>query len=414
MRAVLTVLLGGVVLCLTVLFPLSAQGQGAHVAVLLVDSVELPVTAEEVGRDAWMEALPGAPSGGVLAERFRERASSEPASLSATDIDSLPERSQSAVRNLALGRYEAAAEDLRTTLELADRGLEELNRETQRAREVVDACLFMVRAYLESRRKDAAWDQALRCRRMFPDVKPTSEQLHTPEVMALVRKADAHLAEGPRGTLFVDSAPRGCAVRLNGRRMGKTPLRIDDLAIYTYRVQVECRDDGDFRGRVHEVSLAKQSKVYVDTRLDAAIRTMPILSLRYESEAEREAFQMRHGAAVAALLGVDAVWMLGWDAHGNVRALRIGSDRLSPAQVVLEKGDTPAPDPRIAEAAQLLAAGRSAWIDSEGQVRSMAPPPSPQPARRTAPPQTPPDSSPVGWWGVALGVAGAVGMGIGW
>ncbi|MCA9603939.1 MAG: PEGA domain-containing protein, partial [Myxococcales bacterium] len=261
----------------------------------------------------------------AAALRFEERASSAPATLSQSDLDALPSRSQSAIRNLALGRYAAAREDLTAALKIADKGLEELSREEARARGVVDACLFMVRTYLEGGNRGLAREQAMHCRRMFPDTEPTSQQLHTPEVRELVTEVDQELANGPHGTLAVESTPSGCVVRLNGKRMGTTPARIEDLAAHDYRIQVECEPEGDTRGRVYTVALKKGvTNLVVDVPFDRAVSTTGDLALAYPNDGARDEYRLAHAIKAAKVLGADEVWLLSAELEtGHVRVDRV-------------------------------------------------------------------------------------------
>ena len=52
----------------------------------------------------------------------------------------------------------------------AERTLESLNRETARARQLLDACLSLVRSALHENHRDQALEQAMACRRLVPDL----------------------------------------------------------------------------------------------------------------------------------------------------------------------------------------------------------------------------------------------------
>ena len=304
----------------------------ADITVLPTDSDEArPAFLPELVRAAETELRSAGDSvvgNDIARTRFEERASSAPAHVSASDLDALPVRSQSAVRNLALGKYGAAREDLRVALDIADRGLDEISREEKRARGVVDACLFMVRAYLEGGNERQAKEQVLRCRRMFPDTEPTSQQLHTPEVRALVKEADQELLHGPHGSLLVESTPRGCAVRMNGKRMGTTPARIEDLAVHDYRIQVECDPNGAARGRVYTVALAAgENRVKVDVPFDSAVSSQAELRLSYRTDAERDAYRFAHAVRLGDVLGVREMWLVA----PELDAARVRIDRVDVA-----------------------------------------------------------------------------------
>jgi hypothetical protein len=301
---------------------------------------------------------------GAAATRFEERASSAPVTLSQSELDMLPERSHAAIRNLALGKYAAAKEELRAALSLADRGLEEVAREEERAKGVVDACLFMVRTYLESGNEKLAMEQVKRCRQMFPDVEPSSQQLHTPEVRELVKRADGELAKGPRGALIVDSRPRGCAMRLNGKRMGVTPARVDDLAAFDYRVQVECDPEGRSRGRVYNVKLNEgENRVFVDVPFDQAVRTKGGLSLAYATDAERDAFLLTHGVNLARAAGVGEVLIVSPEleaARARVDRVRVSDGKvIASSSLTAIRGDGSIDSPMVARVVGRLRARAS-------------------------------------------------------
>ncbi len=206
-----------------------------------------------------------------LKEQFESQVSSPAASLSESEIDEWANRSVSAVRNIARTDYEAAREDLLAAQRVSERAAEELNRESERAREVLDTCLYMVRAYEEQGQREEAYRQARECRRLVPLIEP-SEYRHTPEVVDILERVDADQAYG---ILEVTSTPAGCAVRVNGvAQAGVTPLTLERIPQGDYRLQVEC--DESERGRVHRITVSDGRTVAsVDQSFDRAFESVP-------------------------------------------------------------------------------------------------------------------------------------------
>ena len=233
-------------------------------------------------------------------ERFEVVGSAPAPKVTQSDIDRWVERSRAAVRYLARADYKAARRELKAAQRLADRAAEELNREAARAQQVLDTCLFMVRAYVETKNNAAARRQARECRQLVPRVEPSAFR-HTPEVRALLAEVDAEMAAEAPGTLAVTSTPADCLVRINGVEFGRTPLSGIELPVGTYRLQVECEEDQ--RGRIHRVAVVSGENVFsFDGGLERAVRTRPVLHLRYEST-DAWAQRMSHAGRVATTLG---------------------------------------------------------------------------------------------------------------
>ena len=234
------------------------------------------------------------------AERFEAIGSAPAPEISQGDIDRWVERSQAAVRYLARADYKAARRELKAAQQLADRAAAELNREAARAQQVLDTCLFMVRAYVETRNRVEARRQARECRRLVPRVEPTAFR-HTPEVRDLLSQVDREMATEAPGSLSVQSSTDGCLVRINGVNFGNTPLIDVELPVGTYRLQVECEPEQ--RGRIHRIAVVSgANEIAIDTALDRVVRTRPVLHLQYEHEADLRKQRMRHGEEVARIL----------------------------------------------------------------------------------------------------------------
>lgn len=238
------------------------------------------------------ELLPAA-SASELVETA-ESANATP--IAASDLDRWASRSHAALRFLSRGEYDQARRALLEAQAISERAAEALNRETVRARQVLDTCLYVVRAALETRDVEGAEQQARRCRRLVPRMQ-ASAYTHTPEVRALLERVDAELEREPTGVLTVSSEPAACTVRINGVHFGATPLRTSELPRGDYRVQVEC--DPAFAGRVHRVVIAESDvTVHVRAAFDRALRSSPELGLVY---ADADAARRRAGGDAAAL-----------------------------------------------------------------------------------------------------------------
>ncbi|MCB9603806.1 MAG: PEGA domain-containing protein [Sandaracinus sp.] len=255
-----------------------AQSREDVWVVPIANDAEGAVPIAEGARRTLRDAGFVVPAAEALVERFEATISQPAPELSQRQLDEWAQRSTSAVRHLARADYDAARADLAITQALAESAAEELNREAGRARQVLDTCLYLVRAFLETGDTPQAETQARECRRLVPRVDP-SQFRHTPEVRELLERVDAAIAREPLGRLVVESEPSGCAVRLAGVASGQTPFTLVDLAQGTYGVQVECSPED--RGRVHRVEVRTgETRVHIDTRFESALRSRPIVHAR--------------------------------------------------------------------------------------------------------------------------------------
>ena len=264
-------------------------------------------------------------------ERFEVVGSTPAPKISQSDIDLWVERSRAAVRYLARADYRAARRELKAAQRLADRAAAELNREAARAQQVLDTCLFMVRAYVETKNDAEARKQARECRRLVPRVEPSAFR-HTPEVRELLAQVDQEMASEAPGTLEVQSTPPNCLVRINGVEFGRTPLLDIELPVGTYRMQVECEDDE--RGRIHRVGISSGPNLFeLDAALEGAVHTRPVLHLRYDS-AEAWSQRMAHARRVGNILGGANVLVLSGRSARVVR-VDLSADGYEPASAWL-------------------------------------------------------------------------------
>ena len=216
-----------------------------------------------------------------------------PQSPTPSDLESLAKEARKAVEHVAFGRSAAAEESVRGIVALAERSLESLNRETQNARQLLDACLALVRSSLHDGRRDRAIEQAMGCRRLVPDLAP-KPSAQPANVIGVLAEADDELRRMRIGSLkVVTPHSKACSVYLNGRHLGMTPFTLDRAAVGTYRVQVEC--DDRLPGRVHVVHLGDQLvELQVDPEFDRSVVSEPRLGLSYEAVPSLRASLVSH------------------------------------------------------------------------------------------------------------------------
>lgn len=343
----------------------AADDDGNTRALVLPASSERDLAEPRAWVDALVRALAAEGVTSVPAEdastSFEARVSSPAVALSASDIERWVARSQSAVRHLARADYDRARADLLEAHALSSGAAEELNREAERARQVLDTCLYMVRAYVETRDDANAMNQARACRQLVPGAEP-SPYRHTPEVREIIARVDANIAAEAPGQLVVTSEPSGCAVRLNGIAFGTTPFRMDGIAAGEYRLQVEC--DEVERGRIRRIRVgAGETAVHVDGTFDHAVRSRPGLGLLYDSPELARVRAGVHAGLLAEALGVNDVWLLWLESPGRVRVDRVSAGGAHSAWLRVDPAQTGAGDAAFASAVQHLRAGRSVDLE---------------------------------------------------
>ena len=288
-------------------------------------------------------------------ERFEVLGSAPAPEVSQSDIDLWVERSRAAVRYLARADYKAARRELLAAQRLADRAAAELNREAARAQQVLDTCLFMVRAYVETKNDAEARRQARECRHLVPRVEPSAFR-HTPEVRELLAEVDREMASEAPGQLEVQSTPPDCLLRINGVDFGRTPVSGVELPTGMYRVQVEC--EAGQRGRIHRVGIESGANSFVfDAKLERAVRTRPVLHLDYRAR-EPAASRMEQARQVAAVLDGAALLMLSTPDPGTLR-IDLDADGFVPASAWLPLHDGVAEPDDLRRGIDALFDGRS-------------------------------------------------------
>jgi hypothetical protein len=224
-----------------------------------------------------------------------------PQQASRTDLEAVAEAARDANEHVAFGRTNAARRRVQDLMTHAESALETLNRQTTTARNVLDACLALVRSALQEEKRDAALSQAMRCRQLVPDLSP-STAAHPANVVGVLAEADNLLRRMRIGKLSVRSEPnQRCSVYVNGRHLGTTPFDLEHAAPGDYRVQVEC---GRMPGRVHLVRLGEPpAELLVDSDFDAATQTEPRLGLIYATADAARALFVGHAARIGRLIG---------------------------------------------------------------------------------------------------------------
>lgn len=253
--------------------------------------------------------------------RFETLGSSPPPSVTSEELDQWATYSRAAVHALADADYAAARAQLQRAQAISDRAAAAMSREETRARQVLDTCLYGVRAYVEQE-DPRAEEQMLGCRRLVPHIAP-SPRIHTPEVMDVLARVDQRLASEHRGPLTVESQPAACTVRLNGVALGTTPFTNGELAGGEYRVQVECGDDD---GRVHRVTISDAGgpvTLRVDARFERVVQTDAVLRLVYADAADAEVHRLADAAEAGRVVGATEVWLVGVSTSGALRGERV-------------------------------------------------------------------------------------------
>lgn len=286
---------------------------------------------------------------------FEQEGSALPVEVTDLQIERLNALTNEALRLIVVQEHAKALEVLATAQRLIDEAIAELNRTKNQAQNVLDTCLYMVRALYDTGDRTRAEEQARQCVRLVPRGEANPRK-HPPEIVELYGAASQ---PGPQetGSLAIDSKPQGCEVRINGLHLGQTPFTMTGLYPGNYQVQVEC--DPDRRGRVHRAVVGTEStEVFVDVELDRAVRTEPLLRLRYADEPDEE--RAREDAlAVASILGVEAV-VLAARSTPDVLELRVVKTAEAERILVVRLPMSPAgpPDDSAADAAVALANGQ--------------------------------------------------------
>ncbi len=221
----------------------------------------------------------------------------------------LTEVSQRVLDDVAFGRNQRAMDAGEPLLAEIDVHAAALSR-AEGPSTIGNLCLFLVRAELQAHHADRARERARTCLRLVPDLA-VDESLHPRSVRELLARVRQEIAAGgaSSSSLSVQASatdPEGCAIRINGRVMGRTRGATVALPLGRYAVQVECGTDP---GRVFAVELATPDPVplAVPVELAAALTTDDGVALSYGSVGQLDAALARHVALIARALDVQRV-----------------------------------------------------------------------------------------------------------
>jgi hypothetical protein len=313
-------------LCLGILATeAAAQGDGAWVVVTSQVGKEVPAvgaTARELRKELLRRGFQVWPDDEAAAT-FDARESAPPRAIDERKRRRWISLSDAAVDDLAEASFSSAIEKLEAAQEISREAVEELNRDPESSRRMLDTCLYRVRALLATRSESRASAAARECRELVPRGTP-SQYMHPPAVTKLLDEVDAVRVK-QTGELTVQSEPPGCAARLNGLLLGETPVSIGELFPSSYRVQVECGPER--RGRIHVVAVgAGAAQVRIDGRFDEVVATRPTMSLGYSGVADERRHSVPDASRIAQTIGAAGAILVSASEARTVELTRIDVD----------------------------------------------------------------------------------------
>ncbi|MEM9727631.1 MAG: PEGA domain-containing protein [Myxococcota bacterium] len=315
------------------------------------DVTWMPQAVRDVSRGLRRQGVAVWQEAGAVAA-FEARGSASPTALTDEAIEAWSSEAGGALRSLAKGNEEDALVRLEAANAFARASIAALGRDSARSTQVVDTCLYLVRAKLAVGDEAGADAQASECVRLQTSVEPTW-RMHPPQV---VDRYQAAKDEPHDRSILVESDPSGCAVRVNGSLQGRTPLEVEGLYPGPYAVQVECEEDTP--GRVHEIDVTRgATSLFVFDAFDRAVRTAPVLHLAY-TEAPSQARLARDARQFMSTLPASGVVIASRSSDGEALTLSLlrgtGADRTF-VRVPADGGST---DPgTLTQAAAALVAG---------------------------------------------------------
>lgn len=263
----------------------------------------MPPTVDALARELRTQGV-GVWTPHRAATAFDARGSMPATEVSEERIQAWADASENALRLLSTAQLDAALGELEEAHGFSRSVLETLNRKPDRAPLVLDTCLYLVRARLDSGDERGAARQVEECVRMVPNTEP-SGRMHPPQVLALYRNAKKP-KPGRAGNLRVESDPPRCPLRLNGVLVGKTPIELTGLYPGEYRAQLECQ--AELEGRVHVVDVpAGGTSLFIFDRFDRAVRSSPFLHLQYEEQPDSKQITVDARQVARALPAVAVV-----------------------------------------------------------------------------------------------------------
>ncbi|MBZ0118836.1 MAG: PEGA domain-containing protein [Sandaracinaceae bacterium] len=244
-----------------------------------------------------------------------------------------------------------------------------VNRDETLRTKLADLCGYRVRSILEGLRDTtAAALAAQQCFELVPTF-PVSREWHPPTTLERLDRARDTLPATLR-VLGGEDDPPGCAVRVNGVRIGETPSARVALPAGTYAVQIEC---GTQPSRVHRVAVETgETSVRVRATLDAALRTEPV-SLVYASANALGTLGGDVGELGRALGATRVLAVVEGPAGVTLRTFEVSADQGSARQlreVVLEQ---PGDEARVRESVAQLATALGDPSGARGGGGGMSP-----------------------------------------
>ncbi len=175
----------------------------------------------------------------VYSKEFQLRHSREAVPVEAADLRALAQCSEKTLNQGAFGYNRGALRSSDACVNQVRGALESVNRQPRAAANLFNGCMYSVRASIDMNRFNDAFWQCVQCRRLVPDIT-LSARYHPPPVHHMYRRAMREEDRAPKATFRVHSQPTGCAVYVNGRKLGNTPFTMEKAEYGVYRVQTEC------------------------------------------------------------------------------------------------------------------------------------------------------------------------------
>jgi hypothetical protein len=373
-----------------------AQDVGEHVSAGLVVSGEVVVPRDQ--STARVESHHSAPFQAPPAELIRR----------------LGQAAESAVEDVGFAREQRALDMGQPLLAELDPHLAGLGRDPQAAQDLASLCLSMVRAQQQRGDAGAARQQMLVCMRLVPDLAPDARS-QPRSVIALTQEMRTELNDGGGGVLAIHASPTDpehCAIRLNGRQVGESPVVRVAVPPGTYTVQIEC--DAARPGRLHTVTVSADAptRIVLRGRLAQVLESRPAVALVYPSAAAIEEHLAEDLSTVGDLAGATRVMAVvddGRTATLRAFALREGVATAEPIGAALVPD--PIADETSRQAVQEVIAGRR--METRGASDGGSDGPTPGTAARSGEPHGSTDVG-VAVLGGAFLAAGLGGFGVSW
>lgn len=207
---------------------------------------------------------------------------------------------------IAIGRRKEGDEALKQLDSLSGPVRDLLQRDPARAQRLFNACVETGRLMLADEQPDEAHKQLVGCVRVFPGF---TLRRPAPALRAAFVKASSQVEAEPHGQLDVRGGA-GCAVRINGALLGRSPLHVPAVRVGSARIQLEC--ERNTPGRIHGLGIQLgDNYIDIDPQFERALRTKDsALSLVYPDEATRERQMMQDAEQLGDIVGAHVVLLV--------------------------------------------------------------------------------------------------------